>query len=659
MVKILKFLLPVFFFTIIVSAQTNDGSAFEYLKRFKEEKSVVGKLNLIIDTKKIEYIPNKSIIDKYLDSLEQNKFAATKEGARFNLARGHIYHLLNYNKETVRYLQEALNDSMHIEPGRIFRIYSEMYDGFQRMHNYGACVHYLKKIKTVLDTVDINSRAYKELVKYVITEESTYYNAGMYSRAVAVLKPKYEHGLLSNIKDQSFLLSSSNNLGLYYLANKQPDSAVFYFRKSLSHFNKVEKGHRDRNKYILALLKGNLGEAYFDNKEYALAEKFLKEDVAVNKEFAKISACWSAILVAKCLLQIGNISEAKDYLDLYKNSVYNASGDLPKLKIAYYEALSLYYTKLRQYQKSLELYQQASVIKDSVYRAETNAAYLKSELAFIISTKDIELAYKSKELNDLKEMWETKDDAMDRVEDRFFEILILSIILLLLLLYVIMLLYNRKKVTMDLKELNGQILHQNEIIEGKIHEKEESIKTINESYRSCLQLVFKIIEKEKENKVDFDGIKYSEVVNRINGILTLHEEFYKESNLDKIDMVRYMEMLVEQEFSKNIKVNLAISSVFLNLERASSISMLAYELYIHELKRSKNYPETQLKLVVSLMEIKEGYHFVFQDNLPAADNTLEKAAINLPIINEFTKKLEGHYKFKFDKGLFFELVFKK
>lgn len=655
-------LYSVFIFFLFLSvnfsnAQVAYSDFSESYKAFNKTTDTLEKLKNLRKITKWDYRNHSKKIDSFLASVGNKQNKSREELLLYYMVRGHIYYFLNNYNKSIYYLEEAAKDSLSLSSQNLFLIYGQLYTNYQYTSNFGASIYYLKKLERIRDTLDVNSPAYKDLNDYRITEENIYYKAGMVSKAISILLPKYNRELLKKDSDELLLLSCSNNLGLYYLAIQKPDSAIAFFRKSLSHYNKIPDGNTAKDVFLLATLKGNLGEAYFNQKEYELAERFLREDIETNKDYAPESAAWSTILLAKCYLSEKKIANAGACLDTYPSFDFPRD-NFKKLKVEYLVTLAWYYSLNRKFEDSYNALKEATALKDSLYLEDKENSDQKSEFAFILSLKNKELQSKQNEVSNLMVRDNDRESELGEVKLQYYKILILSLILLVLLIYVIVLSYRGKRNNKVLSKLNSQIAETNEIIKREVHQKEEDALNINSNKEAYIQLILSILGNAIENyQPDTKTCIKNEIERRMSIAMRIHRPLYVEADINKIDMDNYLNVLTTLNLNEKIKFTIAASQVCLTMEQATGIALLVYELFRNSYQVMKETGE-EFRIVLSLINLKDCCQFIYRDNIMLEEIPGELIHGNEAVmISELSKKLKGYYKTQYKKGVYFEMMF--
>lgn len=642
----------------LVAAQFAYTDFSKNFDSFNKSANTNEKLEFLYNITKWDYKNNETKIEAFLDSVEKKQDKTEEQKQLLILARGHIYYLLTDYNKSIQFLEQVVKDSLKLPQKTIFPLYTQLYESYMHTSNYGASTYYLKRLEKIKDTIDKDSPIYRDLIYFRLPEESIYYKAGMVNKAIEVLKPKYENELAKGNGNEFFLVSFSNNLGLYYLALQKNDSAVIYFRKSISHFNKLAENNPKKDIYLLALLKGNLGEAYFKTGEYEPAERFLKEDIEVNSVYSPESAAWSSIVLARCLLTQKRVSEAYKYLEMYNTFDFSRDSFM-MLKAEYLTTLSWYYSLNRQFEASYNALHEATRIKDSIALAEKGSTFLKSEFAYIISQKNKELQKKEVVMSSLIDKESNHENELSEVRLQYYKILGLSIILLGLLVYVIIMSLKRKKTNEQLSRLNHKIAETNEIIKREVHQKEEDAININTNKEGYIQLILNSLVNGLENEeTDHKNYIKKEIERRMGIVMRIHRVLYTESNLKAIEMDNYLNVLNTMNLNDRVKMTVTAGQVVLSLERATGVSLLIYELYRNSFKRLKN-DGSELKIVISLMTLKDCIQFIYRDNLVLDENLDSSQLIGgneLFVVNELNKKMKSYFKVQYKKGIYFEMM---
>jgi len=129
---------------------------------------------------------------------------------------------------------------------------------------------------------------------------------------------------------------AKNNLGTVYLDNQEWDTAIKYFKEATENLLYATPH------FPLS----NLGWAYYNKKEYALAEKFYLKALEIDPKFINALAG-----LGKTYIAMGRSSEAVATLE-------KAVKDYPRLGQLYFD-LARAYTLSGEYKKALDAYEKA------------------------------------------------------------------------------------------------------------------------------------------------------------------------------------------------------------------------------------------------------------------------------------------------------------
>ena len=186
------------------------------------------------------------------------------------------------------------------------------------------------------------------------------------------------------------------NIGLNFISLKKYDKALLYFEKSL----KLIKNNESGKAVKIYCLKG-IGETYYYQNNLELARKYFLDAIELNKEIN------DNYILAESIRGIGNI-----YLDQGKNEKQvNKKNELLKNAISSYEKslelskqvsdfnnLSETYINLSEAENllgnpkyALELFQNGTKLKDSIFNSENNETVKNLEDKRIIDLKNKEL----------------------------------------------------------------------------------------------------------------------------------------------------------------------------------------------------------------------------------------------------------------------------
>ncbi len=219
-------------------------------------------------------------------------------------------------------------------------------------------------------------------------------------------------------------------------------------------------------------------------------------------------------------------------------------------------------------------------------------------------------------------------------------------------------------------------------------------KEINHRIKNNLQIISSLLDLQAEKFSDKEVIEaFKESESRILSMSLIHQELYESGNLGTIDLSSYLRKLIadllksyNSELSE-IKVNLDVVSVFLEVDTAVSLGIIINELFTNSIKYA--FPAgTGGEIYISLVREKarseanesetsseipfdspqetpgasEYYKLIFADNgrgFPEEIDFRNPDTLGLQLINALVNQIEGILDLERGEGTKFIIKFKK
>ncbi len=265
--------------------------------------------------------------------------------------------------------------------------------------------------------------------------------------------------IFKKIESPDGIALSTNNIGNIFSHNEQLDSALYYFKIALKISEEI--GYNEQ----IAETSVNMAVLYGEQKQYEKAIEFYKKAVKITEKIGdRKGASLAHLALGKHYVEIGNYSQAELFM-LKTLEISKEIGDLHTQMSAYKNFSELDSTK-GDYLNAFENYKNYNLLKDSIFKLESNEQILEMQTKFDTEKKE-------KENQLLKEQHE-KQELVNQRQKIF--IWSATIALFLIFAIAILLLYSnkmRKKANTELAKQKDEILMQNE----ELNQQKEEITT--------------------------------------------------------------------------------------------------------------------------------------------------------------------------------------
>lgn len=490
---------------------------------------------------------------------------------------------------------------------------------------------------------------------------STLYNMlGLTERAISERRKESEKGRANN--GTEYYPNFYNDIGVFYNAKKNSDSAEFYFLKAkdLLLQTKVEKKKETYRKFFLSLIDGNLALSYFNRGNAADAIPLLKIDVYYSLQVENFESAFNSYnLLTQCYINLKQNKLAKSYLDSAQKLLNDkVKGIAPKMRLLL--TWANYYNSTNEFNKSNQCYKQYLNISDSFQILEKERQIKNQTIAISLEQSEIELNEKDKLLSQSK---------FEEAKQKTFRAYLLAGIIILSTIIVFLILnnYNAKKREELLYIKSKQIGAQNELIELALQEKEVLIKEIHHRVKNNLQIISSLLTLQiaKIEDPNMETI-LKDARQRINAISLTHKMLYQKSNMSSINIGEYVENLVKQIektiFSNNIKLVSAITlrERKIDIDTAVPLGLLINEILTNAYKHAYSGNEKG-NVSVFLADSLDGCVLKISDNgkgLPDNFKTLNQKSMGMELIQILASQLNADVKIEKTNGTTFVIGLK-
>jgi PAS domain S-box-containing protein len=217
-----------------------------------------------------------------------------------------------------------------------------------------------------------------------------------------------------------------------------------------------------------------------------------------------------------------------------------------------------------------------------------------------------------------------------------------------------------------------------EQIKSSLKEKEFLLKEIHHRVKNNMQVISSLIglqsqqAKDKEVKCMFKDSK-----NRIKSMALIHENLYRSENMENINILEYVETLVEglkNSYSNNsIDINVQVVDVLLNIDQAVSCGLIINELvsnslkYAFNQKNNSNYEIINSEITntgqidISILSNGNNILMKIKDNgvgFPEDLDYKNAESLGLKIVDILVSQLDGVIELNGSQGTEFTIIFK-
>ena len=206
-----------------------------------------------------------------------------------------------------------------------------------------------------------------------------------------------------------------------------------------------------------------------------------------------------------------------------------------------------------------------------------------------------------------------------------------------------------------------------EKIKASLKEKEIMLHEIHHRVKNNMQIIISLMRIQGRKAKHKETKKYLQTLqDRVYSMSLIHDHFYKETQLDKINVASYIKELINHLFfihnkkEGQIKITLDLEEIYLDLNKAIPFGMLINEIITNILKHA--FPGRK-KGELSLRLYRDGnrkIRLLVNDNgigIPEEVNIENPSTIGLQLIKDLTQQLGGEIQIKSNGGTKIKLIF--
>ena len=497
--------------------------------------------------------------------------------------------------------------------------------------DYPMALHYhfaaLKEAESLKD--------YTSIPIYYSNIARVYYASNQYEKAIEytenALKIEEEH----NASPKSIIIRSIN-LSTYYTDFGYPEKTIHLLKRMLA-FNDSTL----QNPVFAAYMHANLGDAYIHLEKYLDAIDVIILAYPTFEGSDRMRAQLDLNL-ANANSFIGKTATALSYLEAGLGIAHQSKE--PEFERFAYETASLVYKNLGNHKQSLDYFERASILKDSLLGAEQSNAIVQMQILFETQQKEDSIAMQTAAL--------ANERAVSDQKSWLLRISVVALIVVTLLSFFIVRLYRKAK---HQKEAIEQKNEENELLLGEIHHR---VKNNLQVISSLLALQERSITDDKARSAIVEGRE------RVQSIGLIHKHLYQNNQFSNIEMKGYITHLLDglletmSEKSKPVQLEVDIPEYYLDVDSAVPLGLMINELVVNALKHAYTDVSEPLLRVSLRKENEETVWEVVDNGHGKKEDVEQSSSFGMKMIRSLTRQLGASFQVNEKDGLSFGIRLK-
>lgn len=203
-------------------------------------------------------------------------------------------------------------------------------------------------------------------------------------------------------------------------------------------------------------------------------------------------------------------------------------------------------------------------------------------------------------------------------------------------------------------------------IQAALHEKEILVKEIHHRVKNNMQVISSLLQLQSQYIEDEPTLSlFEESQTRIHSMALIHEQLYQSENLDRIDLIPYVENLVANLYQSfgcyngSIQLNLNIDQISLNIETAIPCGLIINELVSNSLKYA--FSQKMGEISIHFHQIgRQQFHLRIKDNgvgFPVNFDVENTETLGLRLVRMLTHQLDGTLAIDSQYGTCYDINF--
>lgn len=465
---------------------------------------------------------------------------------------------------------------------------------------------------------------------------------------------KAERISLNNKDSSNWIFIACNKANVLNTMGKRKEGAQCVLKIPESLLNSP------RNIAVRGHVHGVLMVIHLDLKEYArcsMYAKWLMADLAYAKR-ANLSTTSMTAALAKYYFGIKDFKKAERFLN-ETDTVYRIYSHIPALASSYKLRIKIDSARgdLGNYIKHST---ERQAMRDSLLNEQNNRDVAQMEIEYEIEKKDNDILLKEERIKLL--------DAENRIQqsDLRQAMLMRNVTVggVILLMVIIALLYNRYRFN---NKISQAVRQKNESLNQLVTEKEWLLKEIHHRVKNNLQIIISLLDSQsmylKDNSA-LNAIRDSQ--SRVYCMSLIHKKLYQSDNIAAINMMRYIEELVDYLSSAfgvqyTVRFELDIAEVQLSASQSIPIGLILNEAITNSIKYA--FPERSQNNTISIRLSVAGSQcrLVIRDNgvgLPAGINEENIKSLGISLMKGLSEDIDATFSIENRQGTSVEIAFR-
>lgn len=204
-----------------------------------------------------------------------------------------------------------------------------------------------------------------------------------------------------------------------------------------------------------------------------------------------------------------------------------------------------------------------------------------------------------------------------------------------------------------LKKANTELNIQNSLILSQNNDNNTLVKEIHHRVKNNLQIIISLLRlQQSEIETEEARKHFTEAINRVLVMASIHTRLYKEKEITRIDLKTYLNDLAADlstifQIDKKIEVDIRSEYSEIDLKTVVPLGLLLNELISNSFKYAFSAKDTG-KITIDIKDMNHQFILDYADNGKWLDNKKNNAGFGLDLIQILSEQLNGTFQMKTD-----------
>jgi len=205
--------------------------------------------------------------------------------------------------------------------------------------------------------------------------------------------------------------------------------------------------------------------------------------------------------------------------------------------------------------------------------------------------------------------------------------------------------WNSRRIT----RLNRELLRTLEKNESLIKQKDFLLKEVNHRVQNSLSIVSAFLRMQSRNAEPNVQHQLGQAEQRLRAVALVHRRLYQESDIEIVDLARYLDELVGELASSidprwHQQLSLSLSPIWIDPERAISLGLIVNELLTNSIKYA--YAGEPGPIMLTLEPMRDRFRLTIADRGRGASGKIEGTGFGSRMISTLVDQLTGSIEYE-------------